>query len=256
MIRNFLLNRLIDVAIVLWMNGRAVVHGLQSVDQFAEVEAQVAPLKRELRGVWTAVREIVILNLFFIFIDWLVGHGLRASNPALIPPWQFCLETTFVKVIRENLLIDQLGQVAKWHHFERSLVPTSIITILAIITLIAVLFFFSLAYIRWGQVENLASELGPLLEPLLLLALGETFFGLVSLACLTKLIIIHDFRESILSFVLGLRYIRITRKCVAKKVSFMRKINLKFLISFRFLTACKQHVSWPNKPQRHKIPIY
>ena len=48
---NFLLDRLVDVAVVFGVDGRAVVHGLESIDQLAQVEAQVAPLQRELGGV-------------------------------------------------------------------------------------------------------------------------------------------------------------------------------------------------------------
>lgn len=49
-IGNFLLNRLIDVPVVLGMHGRAVVHhGLQPVHKLAKIEAQVAPLERKLR---------------------------------------------------------------------------------------------------------------------------------------------------------------------------------------------------------------
>ena len=51
MIGNFLLYGLVDVAVVFRVDGRAVIHGFQAVDKLAEIEAQVAPLERELRGV-------------------------------------------------------------------------------------------------------------------------------------------------------------------------------------------------------------
>ena len=85
------------------------------------------------------------------------------------------------------------------------LVPAPVVTVQAIITLITVLFLLSLTHVRRGQVENLAGELGPLLESLLLLALGEAFFGFVPFTSLTELIVVHDLRESVLSLVLRLK---------------------------------------------------
>ena len=86
MIGYFLLDRLIDISVVFRVHGRAIVHGLQPVDQFAEVEAQVAPLERELRGVGRAIREVVILDFFLIFVDGLVCHRLRTTDSPLVPP--------------------------------------------------------------------------------------------------------------------------------------------------------------------------
>ena len=93
------------------------------------------------------------------------------------------------------------------HHLERALVSAarSIVHIVEpIIALIAVFFFLRLADVGRGQVEDLAGKLGPLLQPLLLLALGETLLRLVPLPRLSELIVVDDFRESVLPFVLGL----------------------------------------------------
>ena len=86
MIGYFLLDRLIDVPVVFRVHGRAVVHGLQPVDEFAQVEAEIAPLKRELGRVRRAVGKVVILDFLLIFVYGLVSHRLRAPNSTLVPP--------------------------------------------------------------------------------------------------------------------------------------------------------------------------
>ena len=128
------------------------------------------------------------------------------------------------------------------HHLERALVsaPRAIVHIVqpSVVALIAVLFFLRLADVGRGQVEDLAGELGALLQPLLLLALGETLLRLVPLPSLSKLIVIDDFGESVLPLVLGLY----------KYISVIKIIELFIRAGG---DACESHV-FPMRCVRHR----